>query len=323
MSARDKFAQKVEEEKADLGKEEQIINLEENSISESLDLENKNQEDVSLSKDHDDLRKISDMESQLEKLRNDLNISNGRGQKTVKALQSIEKKLSKFDNLVENMTKSASINGAGEKPSPRFDDLGNFVSPEDIETVGGDFARFTYDTSKKVAEKSMQSLRAEMQDLKAEVTQYRKKTAANRVAEQVPDYRQILNSDEFESWLQQRPQGSSLTHAQTYDVAEKSGDFDVIIELLNMYKQAKGMSSSGNGNLSRNSLDYNSMATPAMNQNSAIPQQNSGKKIYKKEDVDRYMNQITKERIQTGRMPKDFDKINAQLLQAQAEGRIV
>lgn len=144
-----------------------------------------------------------------------------------------------FHQRIDELTEQVrTLQAAAPQPEA---DLGEFLTPEQIELLGPDEARTIVNTVLKGAQKEVAKLvEAEIAPLKAQKAQTEQRTQEDlkrefleKITALVPDFEEVDNSDEWHEWLAEEDPGTGLQrqaalthHLQRLDAPKVAKMFD-------------------------------------------------------------------------------------------------
>lgn len=152
--------------------------------------------------------------------------------------------------------------------------------------------------STKNASKEVEELRAEVERLSQREEQLQAKSAYQQLLALHPDFPELKKSDDFKAWLEDQP--PSIAEG----VTGNSSDVKYAARVLDLYKADKG--------LNKKRGRPKGSAADAVTKTSAktVAVKDSNKKVWTTSEIRKLK-------------PHEFDKLEAELDQANAEGRIV
>ena len=153
--------------------------------------------------------------------------------------------------------------------------------------------------STKNASKEVEELRAEVNRLSQREEQLQAKSAYQQLLALHPDFPEIKKSDDFKGWLDEQP--PSIAEG----VTGNSSDVKYASRVLDLYKADKGLNKK-RGRPRRSAAE----AVTKTNAKTVSVNQDENKKVWTTSEIRKLK-------------PHDFDRLEAELDQANAEGRIV
>ena len=153
--------------------------------------------------------------------------------------------------------------------------------------------------STKNASKEVEELRAEVNRLSQREEQLQAKSAYQQLLALHPDFPEIKKSDDFKGWLDEQP--PSIAEG----VTGNSSDVKYAARVLDLYKADKGLNKK-RGRPKRSAAE----AVTKTNAKTVSVNQDENKKVWTTSEIRKLK-------------PHDFDRLEAELDQANAEGRIV
>lgn len=152
----------------------------------------------------------------------------------------------------------------------------------------------------------------------------RQENFANQLTARVPDWRELWNNPEFQVWLDtNREDFSGRSYQELFRGANKDWNLDGMVRFFETFKRATGRvaaTQQGVGQTHQSSDPREDLVAPGKSSGSNNNPQQGQKKIWTMLEV----NQFYKD-VQTGKYrgrEADYQKIDAEIFQANREGRI-
>ena len=207
-----------------------------------------------------------------------------------------------YDAKVEEWKREKELLSTDRQIENSFDEMSETQPSADIEqfkTEYPDVYNVVETISTQKASKELEELKEEVYRLNQREQQLAAKSAYQELLALHPDFPQIKKSEEFIGWLDEQP--PSISNG----IIDNSSDVKWASRVLDLYKADKGLNKK-RGRPKRSAAE----AVTKTSVKTVSTDQNADKKIWKTSEIRKLK-------------PHEFDKLEAELDQANAEGRIV